>query len=120
MFDNLTKEIIYYSLIPATVLALITLLFLIIKKKKKLYYKYNYIIKTLILLIDGIVLSIIIGYSVWATARFINNNSLSSNVIYVLIFLLLIISLISIFIVTCYKLYMSFNISYDNWSEEKN
>lgn len=119
MFDNLTKEIIYYSLIPVAILAIFAFILLFIKKKSDSYYKYNYIIKTILLLIDGIVLSLLIGYSVWATMRFINNNTLSNNIIYVILFAVLIVALILLLITTCVKLYKSFSNPYNSWYEEK-
>ena len=119
MFDNLTKEIIYYSLIPVAILAFVALILLVIRKRSDSYYKYNYVIKTILLLIDGLVLSLLIGYSVWATMRFINNNTLSANLLYVIIFVVLNIALATLLIITCVKLYKSFNNPYDSWYEEE-
>ena len=111
MFDNLTREVIYYSLIPVVVLALIDLLLVLIKKKDKDKYKFNYIIKIILMIIDSVVLSLLIGYSVWATIRFIQNGTISSNIIYVIIFVILIIALLLLLIITCKKLYNSFDSS---------
>ena len=116
MFNNLTKEIIYYSLIPVAVLALICLILLIIRKKENNSYKFNYVIKILLMLIDSIVLSLIIGYSIWATARFIRNGTLSSNIIYVIIFIILIFALAILLLFTCMKLYNNLS---SNYIEEK-
>ena len=112
MFSNLTKEIIYYSLIPVAILTLICLVLLIIRKKENNAFKYNYIIKILLMLIDGIVLSLIIGYSVWATARFIRNGTLSANIIYVIIFVVLIFALAILLLFTCMKLYNNLSNKY--------
>ena len=119
MFNNLTKEIIYYSLIPVAVLFLIGLIILLIKKKSNNVYKYNYIIKVILMLIDSMVLSLIIGYSIWATLRFINNGTLASNIIHVIIFIVLIAMLIILLVTTCSKLFKSFNNKYDDWYEKE-
>ena len=109
MFDNLTKEIIYYSLIPVIILALICLVLLFARKKNDNYYKYNYLIKIILMLIDGMVLSLIVGYAVWAVERFIRNGTFFSNIIYVIIFILLILALTVLLILTCRKLYKNLN-----------
>ena len=119
MFDNLTKEIIYYSLIPVAILALVCLILLFVKKKSDNSYKYNYLIKIFLMLIDSMVLSLIIGYAIWVTERFIRNGTLSSNIIYVIIFIVLIVSLIVLLIITCTKLYRDLNTSNDDYLEEK-
>lgn len=109
MFDNLTKEIIYYSLIPVTILFISALVFLIIKKRENNSYKFNYLIKIILMLIDSAVLALIIGYSTWATARFIKMGTLASNIIYVLIFIVLIVALTVLLVITCAKLYNNIN-----------
>ena len=109
MFDNLTKEIIYYSLIPVFILALIALILLFMKKKDKNKYKFNYMIKTILMIIDSMVLSLLVGYSVWATERYIRNGTLSANILYVILFIVLIGALAFLLFITCYKLYKSFN-----------
>ena len=109
MFDNLTKEIIYYSLIPVVVLFMIALILLIIKKKENNSYKFNYLIKIILMIVDRAVLAWIIGYSTWATGRFIKMGTLSSNIIYVLIFVVLIIALTVLLAITCMKLYNNLN-----------
>lgn len=118
MFDNLTKEIIYYSFIPVILLAIIGLVLLVVKKKEDNKYKYNYVIKIILMLIDGLVLSLLIGYAVWATERFIRNGTVSSNVIYILLFVVLIIALIVLLVLTCTKLYHNLN-NNDNYLDEK-
>ena len=117
MFDNLTKEIIFYSLIPVVILALIGLVLVVVKKKDEKKYKYDYLIKIILLLINGLVLPLLIGYSVWATKRFITNNTLGLNIGYVIIFTILIIALAVLLTLTTYKLYRSF--SYHRKEEKK-
>ena len=118
MFDNLTKEIFYYSLIPAGVIAIIVLILLFISKKNEnVYYKYNYYIKTALLIIIGLVLPLIIGYTIWVFERFINKNLVSSNLIYMILLVALIISLIVFLIVICHKLIKGINKSNEVVSE---
>lgn len=108
MFDNLTKEIIYYSLIPVIILALTGLVLILMKKKNENKHQFGYVIKVILMLIDSMVLSLLVGYSVWATARFIRNGTLFSNIVYVIIFMLLIAALIVLLVITCKRIYTSF------------
>ena len=110
MFDNLTKEIFIYSLIPAFVIALICIILIVVSKKKgENAYKFNYVIKVLILLIVGLVLPLITGYSIWVYERMVAKNILASNIFYLLLLIALIIALIALLIAACYKLFQSFN-----------
>ncbi len=119
MFDNLTKEIIYYSLIPVAVIVFICLILLLLKKRSENAYKYNYVTKILLMLVDSMVLSLITGYAIWATLRFIRKGTLSANILYFIIFIVLIISLIILLIVTCMKLYKDINYKEDNYYLEE-
>jgi hypothetical protein len=104
MFENLTKEIFYYSVIPAAIIALIVLILLFVgKKNENIYYKYNYVIKTSLLLIIGLVLPLIVGYTVWVLERFIKYNLLLSNLFYVILLIVLIVSLIVLLVMICNK-----------------
>ena len=106
MFDNLTKEIFIYSVIPVAIMVFIVLLLLFIgKKKDNDYYKYNYAIKILLNLIIGLVLPLIIGYTIWVFLRFANRGIIMANIIYIVILLALIIALIFLFIVVCRKMF---------------
>ena len=108
MFNNLTKEIFIYSLIPALIIALISLLLIFISKKKgENIYKYNYIIKVFIIIIVGLVFPLITGYSIWVYERMSNLNTVSSNILYLILLAFLIISLLVLLIVTCVKLFQS-------------
>ena len=115
MFDNLTLEIFYYSLIPVAILAIIALLVLVFGRKKENNYKYNYFIKILLILIIGLVLPLIVGYTVWVSRRFYLNNSLLSNIWFIIILILLIIALIILFTYISRKLYNRFKdkVSYE-------
>lgn len=109
MLSNLTKEIFIYSLIPAAVLVFIVLLLLLVgKKKNDNFFKYNYFIKILLLLIIGLVLPLIVGYTIWVFERFMAKNLLSSNMFYVILLIVLDISLVVLLIVICRKLFKSF------------
>ena len=110
MFDNLTKEIFIYSLIPAFVIALICIILIVVSKKKgENAYKFNYAIKVLILLIVRLVLPLITGYSIWVYERMVSKNILASNIFYLLLLIALIIALIALLIAACYKLFQSFH-----------
>ena len=119
MFNNfeLPKEIFYYSIIPVGIIALIILVLLLIGKKKyDNYYKYNYFMKTLMLVIIGLVLPLIVGYTIWILERFINKSIISSNILYILLLIALIVLLVVLLIVICRKLIKSINGS-ENLSE---
>ena len=105
MFDNLTKEIFDYSVIPVAVIVIIVLILLVIgKKKDNNYFKYNYFIKILLLIIIGLVLPLITGYTIWKYEKYSIDGTLSSNIIYMILLVMLIILLIILLIVICNKL----------------
>lgn len=105
MFNNLTKDILYYSLTPFIITAIIVLILMIIgKKKDNNYYKYDYSIKVLLFIIIAIVLPLIIGYTAWVYERFISRGLVSSNIGYMILLGVLIISLIILLIITFIKL----------------
>ena len=105
MFSNLPKEIIYYSAIPVAILMVIIIVLLLIGKKKyDNYYKYNYFIKTLSLVIVGLVLPVIIGYTIYIVERYINKNTLVSHILFVILLVILDISFIILFIIICHRL----------------
>lgn len=106
MFDNLTMEIFYFSLIPVAILVLIDLLLLFLsKKQKENHYKYNYFIKILLILIISLVLPLVIGYTAWLIKRYYLSNNLLPNIGFIIILILLIIALIILFIYISKKLY---------------
>ena len=120
MFNNLTNEIIYYSLIPFIVVALITFILIIIGKKKyDNYYKYNYAIKILLFILIAIVLPLIVGYTIWIYERFINRGLVSSNIIYMLLLAILVISLVVLLIITSIKLYNGLTKTKENDKEKE-
>lgn len=110
MFDNLTKEIFSYSVIPAAILVLIILVLLLAGKKKDgNYFKYNYSIKILLSITIGLVLPLITGYTIWVFLKYINRGIVMSNMLYMVLLVALIISLVILLGVICKKLYREIN-----------
>ena len=123
MLNNLTKEMIYYSVIPVLVFAVIGLVILILSSKKKTdidKYRYNYVIKVFLIVIISFVLPLIVGYTVWLTERYIAKGILFSNLGYVIVLSLLILALIILLIIICRKLYENLNIKIDKQKEFQN
>ena len=117
MFDNLTKEIFYYSVIPVAIIAVIIVLLIIIgKKKDNNYYKFNYSIKVLLSILLAFILSIMIGYTVWVYERIINLRTLGSNILYMIALGVIVVSLLLSLVIICVKLNKSFN---SNSEQEK-
>ena len=110
MFDNLTMEIFYFSLIPVAVLAVVTLFILLFSRKNENnYYKYNYIIKILLIIMISLVLPLITGYTIWVFLRYLAKGILLANIIYIIILCILTIALIILLIVISRKLYNILN-----------
>ena len=106
MFDNLTMEIIYYSLVPVVVIAIVGLFLLILyKKSEKNKNKYSYGIKISLVSIISLVLPLIIGYTIWLVKRYVNKGTIFSNIGFVIVLVLLIIALIVLLVTVCKKLY---------------
>lgn len=107
MFNNLSKEIIWYSVIPVIVIALIILLLIIVgKKKDDNYFQYNYGIKVLLAILVSLVLSIMAGYTIWFLGRI---SSVSKNIIYIILLFGVDIFLFILLIIIVVKLYKSIN-----------
>ena len=83
MFDNLTKEIIYLSLIPVVIILLIDLIAFLFKKKKDDNFKFNYFIKVSLIIANAIVLPLIGGYTIWVILSYIKRGILLKNIWYV-------------------------------------
>ena len=109
MFNNLTKDIIFYSLIPFVIVAIVVFALIIVgKKKSNNYYKYDYAIKVLLFVIITLVLPLISGYTIWVFERFINRGLVSSNIMYMVLLVILIISLIVLLFTAFIKLTKSY------------
>lgn len=110
MFDNLTMEIFYFSLIPVAILAIITLFILLFRRKEaKHNYKYRYIVNVLLTLMISFVLPLITGFTIWYIARYLAKGTLLSHIGYVIILVLLVIALTFFLMIMCRKLYRSFD-----------
>ena len=105
MFDNLTAEIFYYSVIPVLIITLvIALLFIFSKKDEKGLFKLSYVIKILLIAIIALVLPLINGYTTWITERYVNKGTLLANVGYIAILGVLTTALIALLSIVCLKL----------------
>ncbi len=106
MLENISKEIFYYSFIPVAIVALIILVLLIVgKKKNDNYYKYNYFIKVLISILIGFILSLMIGYTIWVYKRLTDLGTLSQNILYMALLIVLVLSLLISLILIVARLY---------------
>ncbi len=119
MFNNLTKEIILYSLIPVAILAVINLFILFLSKSSdKNAHRFNYLIKIGLLLIIGLVLPLILGYTIWIGKNYITSGTIASNIGYMILLGVLIVALMILLIVISTRLYKSFGeVSKENVEE---
>ena len=114
MFNSLTKEIWYYSIIPFIVITVIVLILMMIgRKKENNYYKFNYSIKVLLFIMIALVLPLITGYTIWVYERFIDKGILSSKILYMVLLGVLNLSLLIVLIVSVNRLLKSFKESHD-------
>ena len=100
MFSNLPMEIIYYSAIPVGVIVIIDFLMLIFLRKKNRPFRLHYLIEISLIIMIGLVLPVIIGYTVWIINTFLSHEILENNILYValLIFLCLIMFILLIWV----------------------
>lgn len=119
MFDNLTKEIFYYSLIPVAIIALIIIILIIVgKKKSDNYYKYNYSIKVLLSILLSFIVSIMIGYTVWVYQRVINLGIVQGNILYMIVLAVITVALFLSLIILSAKLYQGIDSDKDEEKKE--
>ena len=119
MFDNLTKEIFYYSLIPVAIIALIIIILIIVgKKKSDNYYKYNYSIKVLLSILLSFIVSIMIGYTVWVYQRVINLGIVQGNILYMIVLAVITVALFLSLIILSAKLYQGIDRDKDEEKKE--
>lgn len=98
MFNNLPKEIIWFSMIPVIIILVIDLIaFLLIRKKDK-GFRFNYLIKISLLVANSFVLPLIGGYTIWIILKFINEGILLDKILYVALLIFLWITLLVLFI----------------------
>ena len=108
MLENISKEIFFYSVVPVAIISLIIIILLIIdKKKSNNYYKFDYVIKILIAILIGFVLSIMTGYTVWVIKRLIDLETISDNILNIALLGVIDISLLSSLIIMFIKVYKS-------------
>lgn len=109
MFSNLTKEILYYSVAPVGVVAIIIILLLIVgKKKNDDYFKFNYAIKVLLSILIGLIFSIMTGYTIWVYERVKALETVSNNIAYLALLIVIVLALFLSLIIITYKLSKSF------------
>ena len=106
MLENISKEIFYYSFIPVAVLSFIIMILLIVgRKKSNNYYRYNYVIKVLLAILIVFILSLMTGYTIWVFERVINLETVSQNILYLALLVIIVASLLASLILLLLKLY---------------
>lgn len=98
MFNNLTKEIIYLSMIPVVVIVVIDLIAFLIMRKKEKSYRFNYLIKISLLIANSFVLPLIGGYTIWIIMRYYSKGILMNNILYIALLVFLWVVLLTLFI----------------------
>lgn len=111
MFDGFPKEIMFYSLIPVVVLLIVALLVTILMKKKKKIekFRYNYIIELIFMIIVGIVLPLILGYTIWVIKSFWARQIFFDNIAYIILLIFLTLCLLTLIIWIYLRLYSLVN-----------
>lgn len=108
MLENISKEIFYYSVVPVAIISLIIIILLILgKKKSNNYYKFDYVIKILIAILIGFVLSIMTGYTVWVIMRLIDLETVSDNILNIALLIVIDMALLASLIIMFVKVYKS-------------
>ena len=98
MFDNLPKEIIWFSMIPVVLILIIDLIFFLLIRKKDREFRFNYLVKISLLVANSFVLPLIGGYTIWIILKFVNEKVLTDNILYVALLIFLWIILLTLFI----------------------
>ncbi len=98
MFDNLTKEIIYLSVIPVILIILVDIIVFIMKRRKEDHFKFNYFIKVSLIIAIAIVLPLIGGYDIWLILSYLERGILENNIGYVALIIFLWIALLILLI----------------------
>lgn len=98
MFNNLPMEIIWLSVIPVIIIVLIDLIAFILMRKKDKSFRFNYLIKVSLLMACSFVLPLIGGYTIWVILKYIKENVLHNNILYVALLIFLWICLFILFI----------------------
>lgn len=98
MFNNLTEEIIYLSMVPVIVIILIDIIAFFIMRKKDKGFRFNYLIKISLLIANAFVLPLIGGYTIWIILRYQDEGTLINHFLYIALLIFLWIVLLTLFI----------------------
>ena len=100
MFDNLTREIILFSVIPVVLVVLIDLIAFIIMRKREKKFRFNYFIKVSLIIANAFVLPLIGGYTIWVILGMAESKTIGDNLWYIalLIFLWIILFVLLIWV----------------------
>lgn len=104
MSGSLTKEIIFYSIVPISIVTGIIFI-LLLKEKKNNNYKYDSLIKVLLTVLIGLILSIMIGYTLWVYKRTMILDTMSQNTIFMILLAIVVILLFILLVAIFFKLY---------------
>ena len=106
MYSSLTREIICYSIVPASIIAIIIFILLYNgKKKNNNLYKFNGLTKVLLSILIIFILLMIIGYTILVYKKTIALGNISSDIIFMILLAVVVISLFAILITMFIKLY---------------
>ena len=104
MLGNLTREIIYYSVIPVLIVLIIDLFLLLFKKKTAVgTFNFSTLIKISLIVMIAFVLPLITGYMAWSVELFVSKGILLDKILFVILLLVLTITLFVLMIWTYVK-----------------
>lgn len=89
MFGSITTEILLLSLLPVIIIGIIDLIALLVLKKKYRNYRFNYFFELTTIFAIGLVLPLIVGYTIWIIKTFSERGIVSSNIWYVVLLIFL-------------------------------
>ena len=100
MVSFLTKEIIYYSLIPAFLAFVMIMIayFANLKKKKQASLFWNYFVKSMVIVMICATLPLIMGFTFWIIERFSSNNTILEHMMYIILIIFLVLVLMALLI----------------------
>ena len=100
MLDNLTREIVLYSLVPVVIIVIIDFIayFVMRKKEENERFSFNYFIKVSLIIAISFVISLIGGYDIWLIGNYIRRGILSNNIWYVALIVFLWVALLTLLI----------------------
>lgn len=98
MFNNLSKEIIWFSLIPFVVILLVDLILFFVFKSKRTEFVFNYLIKMSMIVVISLVLPLIVGYTWWIIELFWEKEIFFDNFAYICLIIFLSLCLLTLMI----------------------